>query len=59
MYWKFKKCPRCAGDLFLDGFWGNESWTCLQCGYAKPIIRNINSKKTWEELVESVLIENN
>ena len=31
--WKFKSCPRCGGDTFLDR--GLDSWyeQCLQCAY--------------------------
>ena len=31
--WKFKGCPRCEGDVFLDR--DMESWyeQCLQCSY--------------------------
>jgi len=31
--WKFKGCPRCGGDVFLDK--DLESWyeQCLQCSY--------------------------
>jgi hypothetical protein len=35
--WKFKRCPRCGGDLFiyddLDG-WYEE---CLQCAYEREL----------------------
>ena len=31
--WKFKCCPRCQGDVFLDN--DMDSWyeKCLQCSY--------------------------
>ena len=31
--WKFKSCPRCGGDMFVDR--DHYSWyeQCLQCGY--------------------------
>lgn len=31
--WKFKSCPRCGGDIFIDR--ELDSWyeQCLQCGY--------------------------
>ena len=33
MMWKFKSCPKCGGDLFID--WDLDGWyvQCLQCGY--------------------------
>ena len=38
--WKFKSCPRCGGDLFLDR--DIDSWyeQCLQCSYRNDL-RNI------------------
>jgi ribosomal protein S27AE len=50
--WKLKSCPRCGGDIFLEG---EDKWyeDCLQCGYAhelkslpefynrgRPLVRN-------------------
>jgi len=39
--WKFRSCPRCGGDLFLDREIDN-SWHehCLQCSYRHEL-RNI------------------
>lgn len=36
--WKFKSCPRCGGDIFLDK--DMDSWyeQCLQCGYRHDLI---------------------
>jgi len=33
MMWRFKSCPKCSGDLFID--WDTDGWyvQCLQCGY--------------------------
>ena len=34
--WKFKKCPRCMGDVFLDrDFEGGWYEQCLQCGHRR------------------------
>jgi len=35
--WKFKKCPRCGGDILLDR--DQYSWyeQCLQCGYERDL----------------------
>jgi len=37
MMWKFKSCPKCAGDLFVD--WDTNGWyvECLQCGYLSDL----------------------
>lgn len=31
--WRFKGCPRCGGDIFVD--YDHYGWyeRCLQCGY--------------------------
>lgn len=31
--WKFKSCPRCRGDIFLDRDLENWYEQCLQCSY--------------------------
>ena len=31
--WKFKGCPRCGGDVFLDRDMENWYEQCLQCSY--------------------------
>ncbi|MFC2014071.1 hypothetical protein ACFLU8_04260 [Chloroflexota bacterium] len=31
--WKFKGCPRCGGDMFLDKDMNNWYEQCLQCSY--------------------------
>jgi len=35
--WKFKSCPRCGGDIFVDR--DPYSWyeQCLQCGYLRDM----------------------
>ncbi len=56
--WKFKKCPRCSGDLFLDR--EPDGWyeQCLQCGYlnAKPASVRVGrySEKREREVVQVV-----
>jgi ribosomal protein S27AE len=49
--WKFRSCPRCGGDIFLD----NEEhvWFehCLQCGY----IRELKSIAEFSRRVESTV----
>jgi|WetSurSiteA1Bulk_404760.scaffolds.fasta_scaffold209044_2 hypothetical protein len=43
--WRFKTCPRCAGDLFLneDMRIRETYWTCLQCGYDSQSINKVYS----------------
>lgn len=31
--WRFKACPKCRGDVFLDYAWGDQVFKCLQCGH--------------------------
>ena len=31
--WKLKKCPRCGGDMFIDGDIYGWYEKCLQCAY--------------------------
>jgi ribosomal protein S27AE len=31
--WRFKSCPKCGGDVFIDRDWNGWYEQCLQCGY--------------------------
>jgi hypothetical protein len=31
--WKYRACPRCGGDIFMDRDEGGWFESCLQCGY--------------------------
>jgi hypothetical protein len=33
MRWKLRSCPRCGGDVFIDGDFYGWYEKCLQCGY--------------------------
>ena len=51
--WKFKGCPRCGGDIYLDQ--DESSWYehCLQCGYTcelKSIAEFEEQKATREKI---------
>jgi len=35
--WKLKDCPRCGGDVFLDGDLSGWYEHCLQCGYTRDL----------------------
>ncbi len=43
--WKFKSCPKCEGDLFVD--WDMNGWyvQCLQCGYLSDLKSMFKVKK--------------
>ena len=32
---KFKGCPKCHGDLYLNQDMYGKYWNCLQCGYVR------------------------
>ena len=36
--WRFKSCPRCKGDMFIDK--NGDSWyeECLQCGFSRELV---------------------
>ena len=42
--WKFKCCPKCDGDLFVD--WDMNGWyvQCLQCGYLSDLETALKAK---------------
>ncbi|HEY49943.1 MAG TPA: hypothetical protein G4O13_07855 [Dehalococcoidia bacterium] len=35
--WRFKSCPRCAGDVFIEKDIDGWYEQCLQCGYAQHL----------------------
>ena len=50
MMWKFKSCPKCSGDLFVDCDTNGWYVECLQCGYLSDLdsmrkIKNESVKK--------------
>lgn len=36
-WWKFKSCPRCGGDLFIDKDMYGRFEQCIQCGYTHDL----------------------
>jgi len=36
-WWKFKSCPRCDGDMFIDRDLYGWYEQCIQCGYARDL----------------------
>ena len=47
--WKFKSCPRCGGDLYIERDYHGWYEECLQCGYIGELKDIAEFKK---ELVE-------
>jgi len=37
VWWKFKSCPRCDGDMFIDRDLYGWYEQCIQCGYARDL----------------------
>jgi len=35
--WKFRSCPRCDGDIFIDGDLYGWFEHCIQCGYDRDL----------------------
>ena len=35
---KFKGCPKCHGDLYLNEDMYGKYLNCLQCGYVKDVV---------------------
>lgn len=33
--WKFRSCPRCSGDVYVEKDNNDTYERCLQCGYVK------------------------
>lgn len=50
--WRFRGCPKCGGDLFIDydiNGWYEE---CLQCGYLHDLKTVLEVKEQKAETVE-------
>ena len=43
--WKYKSCPRCKGDIFIDEDLDGIYIKCLQCGYERELARDLLAKK--------------
>jgi hypothetical protein len=52
MVW-LKACPRCKGDLFLDGDHYGKYKSCIQCGYIKDLI--VDEPKTLPQVAQSAI----
>jgi len=54
--WKFKSCPRCGGDLFIDREVDGLYEQCLQCGYLHPLPSEVAVRNSHEPKEESVIV---
>jgi DNA-directed RNA polymerase subunit M/transcription elongation factor TFIIS len=43
--WKYKGCPRCQGDIFIDEDIDESYEKCLQCGYERELLGVRRSKR--------------
>ncbi len=43
--WKYKSCPRCRGDIYIDEDLDRTYIKCLQCGYERELPRKILNTK--------------
>lgn len=43
--WRFKMCPRCRGDIFIEADMGMWFEKCLQCGYERELKSVVELKK--------------
>jgi len=44
MMWRFKSCPKCDGDLFIDCDTNGWYVQCLQCGYLSDLDSTLKVK---------------
>lgn len=58
--WKFRSCPKCSGDLYVDYDLNGWYEQCLQCGYMQDLKSILEIKKeTSENKNEPVLAGRN
>ncbi len=45
--WRFKSCPKCRGDLYVENDLSGWYEECLQCGYVRDLsgVRPLNSPR--------------
>lgn len=41
--WKYKGCPHCHGDVFIEEDVDSSYLKCLQCGYEKALSTEVYS----------------
>ena len=48
--WKFRSCPRCDGDMFIDRDLYGWYEQCIQCGYARNLRSTVKlGQRAWSE----------
>jgi DNA-directed RNA polymerase subunit M/transcription elongation factor TFIIS len=47
--WKFRSCPKCGGDLYVDYDLNGWYEQCLQCGYMHDLKSILEIKKETSE----------
>lgn len=47
--WKFRSCPKCGGDLYVDYDLNGWYEECLQCGYMHDMKTVLEIKKETKE----------
>ena len=47
--WKFRSCPKCSGDLYVDYDLNGWYEQCLQCGYTHDLPLVLEIKKQANE----------
>ena len=47
--WKFRSCPRCDGDIFIDRDLYGWFEHCIQCGYISDLKNTVKveQQQTW------------
>lgn len=55
--WKFRLCPRCDGDIYIERDFDEVSEHCLQCGYVKytepTLFEKLDTQYQERELITS------
>jgi len=47
--WRFRSCPRCKGDIFIDRDYLGWYEHCLQCGYQHDLkVSDVMLRKTYK-----------
>jgi DNA-directed RNA polymerase subunit M/transcription elongation factor TFIIS len=56
--WRFKGCPKCGGDLFVDYDLNGWYEECLQCGYLRDLktILEVREQKAEKSEKKSELV---
>jgi DNA-directed RNA polymerase subunit M/transcription elongation factor TFIIS len=54
MMWRFKSCPKCEGDLFIDSDANGWYVQCLQCGYLSDLDSMLKAKRETSQKEEKL-----